>query len=99
MRARKTVTRQTAITVIEPRRPYVHARRSKLDHLTEAEPEIQRVRVIVFDHGYQGRRENRREAWVREIVGGRHDNTAGLVRSVQEVVKRRKELRLCRAEA
>src|SRR5687768_5720840 len=99
MRARKTVARQAAITVIQPRRPHVYARRRKLYHLTKSEPEIQRVRVVVFDHGDKGGRKNGREARVGKIVRGSHDNTAGLVRSIQQVVKRRKELRLCRAEA
>src|SRR5690606_5592839 len=98
MRTRKAVAGQVAVRAAGPRGLYVHAGCGQFDDLAELETEIERIGFRTFYHRYQRRRKYGRKARLRQVICGGNDDTAGLIRPVQKVVKRRKELRLCRAE-
>ena len=95
----EAVTRKTSVPAARPGCANVHAGSRKFDHLAISEAEPERVRFVAFDNRDQRRLKDRREAGLWQIVGGRHDHAARKICPIQQIVQRRKKLRLGRAKA
>jgi hypothetical protein len=99
VRTGKAVPRQVAVPAARPCGADVDAWCGQLDDLAEMESEIERIGLFAFDDRDQRRRKDGRKAGMRQIISRRDHDAAREIRTVEQIVKRCKKLRLGRTEA